>query len=82
MTKKEFAWLLIRIAGVWFLWQSLTVAVTIVTSFIHWSKDGVGLSISPAGFSQFALHMIVSLALGVYCTLGGSVLFYILDREG
>lgn len=81
MTKKEVAWLLIRLAGLWLLWQAVAGAVTLISSYLHVSQNGELLSRSAGVFWQMALQMMINLGVGLYCVFGGSLLFQILDSE-
>ena len=81
MTKKEVAWLLIRLAGVLLLWQAIAGAVTLVNSYLFVSENAELLSRSGGVFWQMILLMLINLAFGLYCVFGGSVLFQILDSE-
>jgi hypothetical protein len=81
VTKKQIIWLLIRLAGLWFLFQAVTGAVTLVTTYFHTSQDPRLLEKSTWLFLQQAGQMCLSFALGLYCAGDGRILFALLDRE-
>lgn len=81
MSKKEVAWLLIRLAGLLLLWQAVAGAVTLVSSYLFVSENAELLSRSAGVFWQMTLVMLINLGFGLYCVFGGSVLFQILDSE-
>ena len=81
MTKKELSWLLIRIAGLWLLWQAIQSGLILITSYLTASEKGDLLSRSTWVLGQMLLQTIVNLALGMYCVFGGNVLFQILESE-
>ena len=35
VTKRQVIWFLIRLAGIWFLWQSIESAILLVGTFLH-----------------------------------------------
>ncbi|HEX8282565.1 MAG TPA: hypothetical protein VF588_04385 [Pyrinomonadaceae bacterium] len=81
MTKSEVVWLIIRLAGVYFLWQALETAVGFLT--------GAGLAIGPrpmvAGSAVVLVGMLLKATfytvLGFYCIGNGRLLFRVLGRE-
>jgi hypothetical protein len=81
MTKPQVIWLSIRLAGVWFLWQSIENAVALLSTYLQVSQDRELLSRSSAILLQIVLLMGVHTALGIYCLGGGTLLFNLLNRE-
>ena len=81
MTKREVVWLIIRLAGLYFLWQAVESAVCFVTS--------AGIVNGPSGVagdsSQVLLLMLFKAALysalGFYCVRDGKFFFDVLSRE-
>jgi hypothetical protein len=79
MTKKQVIWLLLRLAGLWFLWQALITSLNLV-----WMGTVMTMSEAPntgALLLQSAAFVIGYGVLGVYCLLGGKILFHFLNRE-
>jgi len=88
VTKDQVAWLLIRLAGLWLLWQAAEGTVTLISSYLFVIQNNYGaettqfLTRSAGVFWQFGLGIALHLALGVFClSKGGNVLFYILTGE-
>lgn len=84
MTKRQVIWLLIRLAGLWFLWQSVTSAVALgwLGTYLQASEES-GLLPKSTGFLflQSVVLLGVYLALGLYCLRSGTALFNLLNRE-
>lgn len=81
MTKKQVIWILIRLAGLWFLFQAVTGAITLFTTYFHTSQDERLLEKSTWLFLQQAGQMFLSFAIGLYCAADGRILFELLNRE-
>ena len=82
MTKKEVAWLLIRLAGIWLLWQAVEGTVTLISSYLFLIETNQLHPQSAGVFWQLGLSVALHLALGVFClSAGGNCLFHILTRE-
>jgi len=81
MTKKEVAWLLIRLAGLLLLWQAISGVATLASSYVFVIENAPLLSRSTGVLAQMTLLMLINLALGLYCVFGGSALFKILNSE-
>ena len=82
MTKNQVVWLLIRLAGVWLLWQAVEGIVTLISAYLVVIENDQFPPRSAGVFWQMALSLALHLALGVFClSAGGNALFYILTRE-
>jgi hypothetical protein len=81
MTKRQVVWLLIRVAGLWFLLQSVEYSNTLISTYLHASQDPSLFSRSTGVFVQLILQVGLNLFLGVYCVRLGDLFFYLLDRE-
>jgi hypothetical protein len=81
VTKKQIVWLLIRLAGLWFLFQAVTGLVTLITTYFHTSQDERLLEKSTWLFLQQAGQIFLSFAIGLYCAGDGRILFELLNRE-
>ncbi len=82
MTKNEVAWLLIRLAGIWLLWQAVEGTVTLISSYLFLVQNDQLIPRSAGVFWQIGLSVTVHLILGVFClSAGGNILFNILTRE-
>lgn len=81
MTKKEVIWLLIRLAGLWFLWEFIANGITLLTTYAHASQDEQLLARSAAVFMQLIIQIGVYLGLGIYCVRFGDLFFDVLNRE-
>ena len=81
MTKREVVWLLIRIAGLWFLWQATENVFSVISSFMVASSDPQ-LSCRSAGLLlPTVVRAGVYLIVGLYCLIGGNVFFQLLNRQ-
>jgi hypothetical protein len=81
VTKKQVIWLVIRLAGLWFLWQSAGNAIALLGSFLHLSENPELLERSTGLLLQMAGQVALSFALGLYCVGDGRILFDLLNRE-
>lgn len=81
MNKKQVIWLLIRLAGIWFVWQSLENAIGIVSSYWVASNEPRLLSASGGVFLSLTIRMVVYLVIGLYCLGGGELIFSLLTKE-
>jgi len=82
VTKNEVAWLLIRLAGIWLLWQAVEGTVTLISSYLFLIENNQLLPRSGGVFWQIGLSVALHLALGVFClSAGGNILFHIVTRE-
>ena len=88
MTKDQVAWLLIRLAGLWLLWQALEGTVSLISSYLLVIQNGFAvetnqfLTRSAGVFWQIGLGIALHLALGIFClSKGGNILFYVLTGE-
>lgn len=80
MTKRDVVWLIIRLAGLYFLWQAVECAVGFVTS--------AGIVAGTFGAATTAPVLLVLMlkaglysALGFYCVRDGKFFFDVLSRE-
>jgi len=81
MTKREVIWLLIRLAGLWFLWQSIENVIVLSSSYLQTSQNPELLSRSAAVFLQLIWQTGFHFVAGLYCLSGGNALFKLLSRE-
>jgi hypothetical protein len=81
MTKKEIIWLLIRLAGLWFLWQSVQLAIALVGNYLHMRQSPELFTDSAGLWLQMILQLGIHLALALYCLGSGNQLFGLLARE-
>jgi preprotein translocase subunit SecG len=79
--KREVIWLLIRLAGLWLLWQSLEDAVTLMSSYLTAIQEANLMSRSTWVLVAMFLRMGIHLALGLYCLGAGNLFFDLLNRE-
>jgi hypothetical protein len=81
MSKKEVIWLLIRIAGVYFLWLGVESLVTLISNYVVASGSPELLSRSARVFLQSVLLIGLHFSLGLYMLVNGSLLFRGLDQQ-
>jgi hypothetical protein len=82
VTKNEVAWLLIRLAGIWLLWQAVEGTVTLISTYLFLIENDQLNPRSAGVFWQMGLSVALHLALGVFClSAGGNILFHIVTRE-
>lgn len=82
MTKKEVAWLLIRLAGIWLVWQAIEGTVTLISSYLFLIGNAQLNAGSAGVFWQIGLSVSLHVVLGLFClSAGGNILFQILIRE-
>jgi hypothetical protein len=82
VTKNQVAWLLIRLAGIWLLWQAVEGTVTLISSYLFMVQTYQLLPQSAGVLWQIGLGVALHLSLGVFCLSGGgNILFNILTRE-
>lgn len=81
MTKREVVWLIIRLAGLYFLWQAVESTVGFVTGL--WVANGAYSM--PGNSALVLLAMLFKAALysvlGFYCIGNGRLFFRVLSRE-
>lgn len=84
MTKKQLAWLIIRIIGVFLLYKSLNLAFVVFQNLMaatSLDNSNIVLEKGAGLFSGWIVEGIVYLLLGLYFVIDGKVLFNLLDRE-
>lgn len=81
MNKKDVIWLLIRIAGLYFLWQSVEGVFALSSSYIVASNTPDLLSRSAGIFLQSIVRIGTYLSLGLYMLLNGRLIFDMLSRQ-
>ena len=81
MTKKEVIWLLIRLAGLYFLWQCVASLFGVLSTLTISQASLDFLARSSGLLLTSALLMLVYLALGLYLLTNGELLFFWLNRE-
>ena len=81
MNKREVIWLLIRLAGLWLLWQAVEDAITLMSSYLTAIEQTNLLSRSTWVLVAMFLRMGIHLALGLYCLSAGNLFFDLLNRE-
>ena len=84
MTKREVIWLLIRLAGVYFLAKGLLMTLELLNVLlVPLAYDLPGLTFSSLIREQFSplLVTLFYLALGLYLIYRGGVVFRVLNRQ-
>lgn len=85
MTKREVVWLIIRLAGLYFLWNAVTSAATLVAGLQAFLQafDAYALAQRGSGvvLAQMLFMTVLYSALGLYCVNNGRVFFHVLNRE-
>ncbi|HEV7892529.1 MAG TPA: hypothetical protein VGP08_18090 [Pyrinomonadaceae bacterium] len=80
MTKREVVWLIVRLAGLYFLWNAVTSSLGLFASLQL--LDGAA---TPRGAGAVLLQALVVTAfyavIGLYCVNDGRVFFNVLNRE-
>jgi hypothetical protein len=81
MTKAEVIWLLIRVAGLYFIYQSIEVAISTFGVLLV-ASEAPGVMSKSAGVLLPAIIRIVFYAwLGIYLLNDGSKFFQMLNRR-
>lgn len=81
MTKTEVTWLLIRVAGLYFIYQSIEVAISIL-GVLFVAGEAPGVMSKSTGVLLPAIIRIVFYAwLGIYLLNDGSKFFQMLNRR-
>jgi hypothetical protein len=81
MRKRELIWLIIRVAGLYFLWQSVETVIALIAGF-KLANSAPGLLENAGGLlMQFVFKAGLYCVLGLYCVGDGRVFFHVLDKE-
>lgn len=82
MTKREVVWLIIRLAGLYFLWNAVASSLALLAS-LHLFLEGLGTTHRGSGTVFFQAFVVTAVyaGLGLYCVNDGRVFFYVLNRE-
>ena len=84
MSKKELAWLIVRLVGIGLLFNSLRYAFIVVENLLIVSQNDNGkvlLSQSSGLFTGWVIEAIVYGLLGFYFLFNGNLLYRLLVRE-
>ena len=81
MTKREVAWLIVKLAGLYFLWQAVETALSFAASYAIAGSNAALLSQSGGVFLHFILKTALYAWLGLYCVGNGRVFFHFLNHE-
>lgn len=81
MSKKDVIWLLIRIAGLYLIWQSVQSLVALSSGLVAAGNTPGLLSVSAGVFFQSILRIGLYLSLGFYMLLNGKLFFHLLSRQ-
>jgi len=81
MNKREAIWILIRLVGLWFFWQTLENAMLIVTNYLLVSQQPGLLSKSGGVFFQITVRMVIYLGFSIYCLGAGDMIYSLLNHE-
>ncbi len=81
MTKKQVVWLLIRVAGLYFFWQSLTLTVSVSGAYALAGEEPELLAKASKAFLQAVVLAVLYRVLSLYCLGSGDAFFYLLNRE-
>ena len=81
MTKAEVIWLLIKIAGLYFIYQSIEVAISSFGALIVAGAARDGISNSGGIFLPAVIRIVLYAWLGIYLLNDGSKFFQLLDRR-
>ncbi|HVF44093.1 MAG TPA: hypothetical protein VM936_13810 [Pyrinomonadaceae bacterium] len=81
MRKTEVIWLIIRVVGLYFLWQSVETVIALVANFKVASATPGLLANSGGVFMQLIFKAGLYCVLGLYCVGDGRVFFHVLDKE-
>jgi hypothetical protein len=81
MKKREVIWLLIRIAGLVFLWQAVENVVGYIITYPFFANSLLMPRNFGVAFLILILKAVLYSALGWYCLVGGQFVFNLLNRE-
>jgi hypothetical protein len=81
MKTNDVIWLLIRIAGLYFLWQCFESVVALISNFVAFSESPGLLEKSTGVQLQILLRIGLYLGLGIYMLANGSLFFQVLNRQ-
>ena len=82
MTKREVGWLIVRLAGLYCLWNAVASSPALLAG-LHLFLEGLGTTPRGSGavFFQAFVVTVIYAALGLYCVNDGRVFFHLLSRE-
>lgn len=81
MHKKQVIWLLIRLAGLWLMWQAIEDTITFMSSYLTAIQEPSVMSRSTWVLVAMFLRVGVHMGLGLYCLVAGNRFFDLLNRE-
>lgn len=81
MTKKDVIWLLIRIAGFYFLWQGVEIIINMISTLVLASGTPNLMAGSGGVFLKLLLQISLYFGLGLYMLVNGSLFFHMFSRE-
>lgn len=83
MTKKDVAWLIVRITGVCFLWNAGSYMFIVLQNLLLATGANKESLLSEASglISVWVIEAIISLLLGIYFLKNGKFLFELINRE-
>jgi hypothetical protein len=81
MKKEEIIWLLIRIAGLYLLFESLQETLALFSSFLVALKSTQLMTVSAGVFIQAILRILLLTSVGLYLVFNGSLVFHLLNRQ-
>lgn len=81
MTKRDVIWLLIRIGGLYFVWQGIESLLNLFTTFVAVSSTPALLANSIGILLQSVLLTGIYITLGLYMLSNGSFFYHVLSRQ-
>jgi hypothetical protein len=81
MTKREVSWLIVRIAGLYFLWQAVEMAISVTATLGVALGEPMLMGKSVWVLLQMLFKIGFYTVLGLYCVGNGRLFFHMLSRE-
>jgi hypothetical protein len=81
MTKKEVIWLLIRIAGLYFVWQGIESSIALLANLMTMGNAPELIPKSGGVIVQSILLMMLYAGLGLYMMSNGGFFYQVLSRQ-
>jgi hypothetical protein len=80
LNKKEVVWLIIRLIGLWLVWEAIESTAPLITLITTGPVSNYLLTFVLAILRSLA-RIIFYLAVGIYFLKGGGVIFDLLNHE-
>ena len=80
MNKKEVVWLIIRVIGLWLVWEAIESTAPLITLVTTGPSANYLLTFVLAVLRSLA-RIVFYLAVGIYFLKGGGLIFGLLNHE-